>query len=67
IIKNAVELIEISSEDITDEKLKKRISMIKNAADRMLRQINDVLDFVRTSPLQLEKKSLLIILELSIF
>lgn len=65
IIKNAVELIEISSEEITDEKLKKRISMIKNAADRMLRQINDVLDFVRTRPLQLEKKSLLIILELS--
>jgi len=66
IIKNAVELIEISSEDITDDKLKKRISMIKNAADRMLRQINDVLDFVRTRPLQLEKKSLSIILESSI-
>ena len=65
IIKNAVELIEISSEEITDEKLKKRISMIKNAADRMLRQINDVLDFVRTRPLQLEKKSLSIILESS--
>jgi len=65
IIKNAVELIEISSEEITDEKLKKRISMIKNAADRMLRQINNVLDFVRTRPLQLEKKSLSIILELS--
>jgi len=66
IIKNAVELIEISSEEITDEKLKKRIGMIKNAADRMLRQINDVLDFVRTRPLQLEKKSLSIILESSI-
>ncbi len=65
IIKNAVELIEISSEEITDEKLKKRIGMIKNAADRMLRQINDVLDFVRTRPLQLEKKSLSIILESS--
>jgi two-component system sensor histidine kinase HydH len=65
IIKNAVELIEISSEEITDEKLKKRISMIKNAADRMLRQINNVLDFVRTRPLQLEKKSLSIILESS--
>jgi len=65
IIKNAVELIEISSEELTDEKLKKRISMIKNAADRMLRQINNVLDFVRTRPLQLEKKSLSIILELS--
>jgi len=65
IIKNAVELIEISSEDITDDKLKKRITMIKNAADRMLRQINDVLDFVRTRPLQLEKKSLSTILKSS--
>jgi len=65
IIKNAVELIEISSEEITDEKLKKRIIIIKNATDRMLRQINNVLDFVRTRPLQLEKKSLLIILESS--
>lgn len=65
IIKNAVELIEISSEDNTDEKLKKRITMIKSAADRMLRQINDVLDFVRTRPLQLEKKSLSMILESS--
>jgi len=65
IIKNAVELIEISSEDITDDKLKKRITMIKNATDRMLRQINDVLDFVRTRPLQLEKKSLSTILKSS--
>jgi len=31
----------------------------------MLRQINDVLDFVRTRPLQLEKKSLSILLESS--
>ncbi len=66
IIKNAIELIEISSNDITDEKLKKRINMIKKASERMSRQINDVLDFARTRPLQLEKKSLREILELSL-
>ena len=66
IIKNAVELIEMTLENITDEKLKKRINMIKNAAEKMEHQINDVLDFVRTRPLQLEKKSLRKILESSI-
>jgi len=66
IIKNAVELIELSSNDETDEKLKKRINMIKKATERMSRQITDVLDFVRTRPLQLEKKSLITILESSL-
>jgi signal transduction histidine kinase len=66
IIKNAVELIEMSSNDITDEKLKKRINMIKNATERMSRQITDVLDFARTRPLQLEKNSLIEILDSSL-
>lgn len=66
IIKNAVELIEMSSTYNTDEKLQKRIGMIKNASERMLRQISDVLDFVRTRPLQLEKNSLSMILESSL-
>ena len=66
IIKNAVELIEMSSNDITDEKLKNRINMIKKATERMSRQITDVLDFARTRPLQLEKKSLVEILESSL-
>jgi signal transduction histidine kinase len=66
IIKNAIELIEISYTDKEDELLKKKIKMIKNASERMSRQINDVLDFVRTRSLQLEKKSLLRILETSI-
>ena len=57
IIKNAIELIEMSSDKIDDEKLVKRINIIKKASDRMSRQINDVLDFVRTRPLELEKKS----------
>ena len=63
IIKNAVELIEISTKDSKDENLKKKLKMIKNASERMSRQINDVLDFVRSRPLELEKKSLLKILE----
>jgi two-component system sensor histidine kinase HydH len=66
IIKNAVELIEISSKGNEDESFNKKIKMIKNASDRMSRQINDVLDFVRTRSLQLEKKSLLKILESSL-
>ena len=65
VIKNAVELMELSlSED--DEKLKKRIEIIKNATDKMSKQINDVLDFVRTRPLQLEKNSLSSILDTAI-
>ena len=66
IIKNAVELIEISSKDKDDEGLKKKVAMIKKASERMSRQINDVLDFVRTRSLQLEKKSLLKIIESSL-
>ena len=66
IIKNAIELIEMSSKDNVDEKLEKRLGMIKKASDRMSRQINDVLDFVRTRPPELEKKSLAKILESSI-
>jgi two-component system sensor histidine kinase HydH len=66
IIKNAVELIEISPNDNYDESLKKKVKMIRNASERMSRQINNILDFVRTRPLQLEKKSLLKILESSL-
>jgi len=66
IIKNAVELIEMSFNDDTDEKTKKRIQMIKNASERMARQINNVLDFVRVRPLQLEKNSLVDILDAAI-
>jgi two-component system sensor histidine kinase HydH len=63
IIKNALELIEMSSNDQMDEKLKKRIALIKKASERMSRQITDVLDFSRTRELQLEKTSLKNILD----
>ena len=66
VIKNAIELIEITLKESDDEKMKKRINMIKNAADRMSRQINDVLGFVRMRPLQLENYSLLEILDSAI-
>ena len=58
VIRNAIELIEIDSKNNLDEKMQKRITTIKNASDRMLRQINDVLDFVRTKPLELENNSI---------
>ena len=66
VIKNAVELIEIDSENSKDEKLLKRITMIKKATDRMLRQVNDVLDFVRTRPLEIENNSIMEILNSSL-
>ncbi|MFB5631011.1 MAG: nickel-binding protein [Nitrosopumilaceae archaeon] len=66
VIKNAIELIEMSANDQMDEKLKKRIFMIKKASDKMSRQITDVLDFTRTRELQLEKTSLKNILESSL-
>ena len=66
VIKNAIELIEIDSKNIEDEKLHKRILMIKNASDRMIRQVNDVLDFVRTRPLEIEENSMLDIINSSV-
>ena len=66
VIKNALELIEMSADDQMDEKLKKRIAMIKKASERMSRQITDVLDFTRTRELQLEKISLKKILDSSL-
>ncbi|KAG2480375.1 MAG: putative Histidine kinase [Nitrosopumilales archaeon] len=66
VIKNAIELIEIDSKNNFDEKMKKRITMIKNASDRMIRQVNDVLDFVRTKPLELENNSISEILNSSL-
>lgn len=62
VIKNAVELTEMTLKDTTDEKMKKRITVIKNAAEKMSRQINDVLDFVRTRPPQLQNNSISAIL-----
>ena len=66
IIKNAVELIELSFNEKTEEKLKKRINMIKKASEKMSRQITDILNFTRTRDLQLEKTSLKNILESSL-
>ena len=66
VIKNAIELIEIDSKNNLDEKMKKRITMIKNASDKMIRQVNDVLDFVRTKPLELENNSIADILNSSL-
>lgn len=63
VIKNAIELMEMSSKKGYDEKMIKRITMIKNASNRMLRQINDVLDFVHTRPLELENYSLVKIID----
>ena len=40
--------------------------MIKNASDKMIRQVNDVLDFVRTKPLELENNSIAEILNSSL-
>ena len=55
-----------STLDVDDESTHKRIRMINSAIKRMTHQINDVMDFVRITDLQLEKHSLLKLLELSI-
>ncbi len=65
VIQGAMTLIEnkvSNSDKITD----KRIAMINTAIDRMTHQINDVMDFVRISPLHLTNNSLLKLLESSV-
>lgn len=62
VIKGAMSLLE-STLDTDDKTIHKRITMINSAIKRMTHQINDVMDFVRISDLQLERHSLLKLLE----
>jgi len=57
IIKNTLEIIKLKQPRI-DEKTKENYERIERAATRMSQQIKDVLDYVRTSNLLMEKASL---------
>ena len=59
IIMASLEILKLKYPDIEDAKFNK----INNAVNRITHQIEDVLDFVKTSPLVLEKTSLLNILK----
>lgn len=65
VIKGAMSLLE-SSLSTDDKTVNKRVKMINSAIDRMTHQINDVMDFVRITDLQLRQHSLLKLLELSV-
>ena len=65
VIQGAVNLMKTDLQD-KDERLDKRFRMIDVAILRMTHQINDVMDFVRVSNLQIETHSLLELLQSSI-
>ncbi|WP_428326534.1 CHASE3 domain-containing protein [Nitrosopumilus sp.] len=65
VIHGSVNLMKIELSD-KDEKLEKRFRMIDTAITRMTHQINDVMDFVRVSDLQIETHSLLELLQSSV-
>jgi len=54
VISTTVEIIEATSKDSLDEKTLSRLSRITDAATNMSHQIEDVLNFVRNKPLDLE-------------
>ncbi len=60
VIKMSLDLIEQNSSDkkISDPDVNKRIHMIQQNVDRIAHQVNDVLDFVRNSPLKLTQISI---------
>src|SRR5574338_586704 len=57
IIKNTLEILRIKHPDM-DQKTKENYDRIERAATKMSQQIRDVLDYVRTSDLMLQKTSL---------
>lgn len=58
VITSTVKIIEVTSKDSLDEKTLSRLSRITNSANNMFQQIEDVLNFVRKKPLDIEKVSL---------
>ncbi|MBM3903549.1 MAG: HAMP domain-containing histidine kinase [Thaumarchaeota archaeon] len=62
IIKNTIELLNLKNPN-PDKKTKEGHDRIERAANKMSQQIHDVLDYVRTSNLVMEKTSILILLK----
>lgn len=57
VMKMSIDLIKQSPDDskISDEKVSKRIDLIEKSIDRISHQVDDVLGYVRNSPLKLTK------------
>ena len=58
VIKMGVELLISNSPSLTEEKRMMRAKMVNNAISRMTHQLEDVMDFVRISNLNLENGSI---------
>jgi len=63
VISSTVKIIEVTSKDSLDEKTLSRLARIADSATNMSHQIEDVLNFVRKKPLDIEKVSLLTLLQ----
>lgn len=57
VIKNTVEIMRLKFKDNMDEKVEKQLQMLTNSVMRISHQIEDVLDYVRESPLELREIS----------
>lgn len=66
IIKNSIELIKLKHSTKISNDLHRLFLSIENASSRLIFQLDDVLNFVRSSPLDLDNHSLLAILESSL-
>ncbi len=66
VISSTVKIIEVTSKDSLDEKTLSRLARIADSATNMSHQIEDVLNFVRKKPLDIEKVSLLTLLQSAI-
>jgi signal transduction histidine kinase len=66
VIKNSIELLNVKLDPIMDEKTSHQLARVGRAISRMSHQIDDVLDYVNVSELQLELHSLSTVIESSV-
>ena len=66
VIKNSLEIINMKLDPILDKKTSLQMARVGRALDRMTHQIDDGLDYVNISELQLEQHSLSTVIESSI-
>ena len=63
VIKNSIEIMNVKLDPIMDEKTSHQMARVGRAVSRMTHQIDDVLDYVNVSDLQLQPHSLSTVLE----
>jgi signal transduction histidine kinase len=66
VIKGGMELLLPKNSSVSDKQSIERVKMMENAIYRMTHQLENVMDFVRTSKLSLEKNSVLEIIHSSV-